>query len=83
MKSSVNNLDQNLIPQKHLLYWLLGLFFCLITFALIASAPVLAGTTVYQYDSLGRVIKITYANGSSVTYAYDKLGNRILVGKTQ
>jgi YD repeat-containing protein len=31
----------------------------------------------YGYDSLGRLVSVTYPNGSRVQYAYDKAGNRV------
>lgn len=33
----------------------------------------------YEYDELGRVVKVTYDNGSYVIYAYDAAGNRTTV----
>lgn len=33
-------------------------------------------TTTYEYDKLYRLTKITYGNGSSITYLYDANGNR-------
>ncbi len=33
-------------------------------------------TTSYSYDSLNRLISVTYSDGSSVTYEYDALNNR-------
>ncbi len=41
-----------------------------------AALPSHAGTTTYKYDTLGRVIEADYPDGSIVTYAYDKNGNR-------
>ncbi|MEI9902995.1 MAG: RHS repeat domain-containing protein [Asticcacaulis sp.] len=41
-----------------------------------AALPCHAGTTTYKYDTLGRVIEVDYPDGSIVTYAYDKNGNR-------
>lgn len=37
-----------------------------------------AQTTNYEYDKLYRLTKITYSNGSTVTYQYDANGNRVL-----
>lgn len=34
----------------------------------------------YEYDRLGRVTKITYQDGSVITYEYDKNGNIVSVG---
>jgi len=36
-----------------------------------------AQTTSYQYDKLYRLTKISYSNGSSISYAYDANGNRV------
>lgn len=41
-----------------------------------------AAETSYQYDALGRLIQVTYPDGSSVTYAYDAAGNRISVTRS-
>lgn len=30
----------------------------------------------YRYDDLGRIVSVTYANGSQMTYQYDAAGNR-------
>ena len=35
-----------------------------------------AQSVSYRYDNLGRVVQVTYSDGASVTYAYDKAGNR-------
>jgi len=32
--------------------------------------------TLYSYDSLDRLISVTYSDGTSVTYEYDALNNR-------
>lgn len=41
-----------------------------------ASTPAMAGSANYQYDSLGRLIKVTYSNGVVISYVYDAAGNR-------
>ena len=35
-----------------------------------------AGSSTNEYDSLGRLTKVTYSNGVVVTYVYDAAGNR-------
>ncbi|EIK43220.1 YD repeat protein [Cellvibrio sp. BR] len=46
------------------------------------SSSALAGTVVYKYDALGRVIEVVYSNGTRIIYTYDKAGNRTRVVKT-
>jgi len=31
----------------------------------------------YTYDNLNRLTKVVYGNGTTITYTYDALGNRI------
>lgn len=40
------------------------------------AAAAFAGSATYTYDSLGRVITITYSTGVVITYTYDAAGNR-------
>jgi YD repeat-containing protein len=44
-----------------------------------ASCAVAIGAQAqtYAYDGLGRLVRVTYPNGSVVVYTYDKAGNRI------
>ena len=51
---------------KHILYITAILFSCLQAFA-----------QTYNYDNLNRLIKVVYGNGTTVTYSYDELGNRL------
>lgn len=32
--------------------------------------------TTYDYDSLNRLVRVTYDSGFQITYAYDEVGNR-------
>lgn len=46
------------------------------------TGPVWGNTTAYQYDSLGRLSKVTMVINSTtttITYTYDALGNRTTV----
>ena len=42
-------------------------------------SAIYAGSATYTYDNLGRVTKVTYSNGKSITYSYDAAGNRVTV----
>ena len=53
--------------------------FILSTFLLLSMSTAYAGTATYTYDNLGRVTKVTYSNGKSITYTYDAAGNRVKV----
>lgn len=44
---------------------------------LAVSGLVQANGVTYAYDGLGRIIQANYANGGSIQYAYDAVGNRI------
>jgi YD repeat-containing protein len=46
------------------------------------AAPAHASGITYTYDALGRVITLTYDNGTQITYAYDAAGNRTTQGVT-
>jgi len=41
-----------------------------------ASAPTAQEAVQYGYDALGRVVTVTYGNGTVATYCYDPAGNR-------
>ena len=44
------------------------------------SAPPVSET--YSYDALGRIEKVTFSDGATVTYTYDLAGNRRAVVRT-
>lgn len=46
---------------------------------LLFGTSAFAGNTTYQYDALGRVIKVTYPDSKQICYAYDSAGNRTQV----
>lgn len=48
----------------------------------VATLPAQAGSATHTYDSLGRLSKVTYSNGTVVTYTYDAAGNRTTVVTT-
>lgn len=47
--------------------------------SLLLGTSAFAGNTTYQYDALGRVIKVTYPDSKQICYAYDSAGNRTQV----
>lgn len=55
--------------RQRLLYTLAFLFAMMQTFA--------QRTIKYEYDTMNRLTKVTYADGSTVSYTYDQLGNRL------
>lgn len=55
--------------KKHLKPW--HLLACL----LLASAAQ-AGSVSYTYDTLGRLTRAAYSNGTVIVYTYDASGNR-------
>lgn len=53
-----------------------------VSFVVIAGAAhAAAGTESYAYDARGRLISVTYPDGSTIGYAYDAAGNRTSSGK--
>jgi YD repeat-containing protein len=52
--------------------------------SLIISGTAVAATdsATYTYDNHGRIQTVTYANGTTITYAYDSAGNRTTVTTT-
>jgi YD repeat-containing protein len=54
----------------------------MVMLAMIAVVPAHAGSATHTYDSLGRLTKVTYSNGTVITYTYDAAGNRSTVVTT-
>ena len=48
----------------------------LITTILFLNACLIFAQTGYEYDNLNRLTKVTYDNGTTISYNYDELGNR-------
>lgn len=42
----------------------------------LAACAALAGSAANTYDSLGRLVQVTYSNGVVINYVYDAAGNR-------
>lgn len=42
----------------------------------LGACAALAGSAANTYDSLGRLITVTYSNGVVINYVYDATGNR-------
>ena len=51
----------------------LAAFLCLLP-----ASPVLAGSALYTYDNLNRLIQVQYDNGTIIQYTYDAAGNRLV-----
>jgi YD repeat-containing protein len=51
----------------------------LLLFAALSAAAAFAATTTYEYDTLGRLRKVTQDNGIQTTYTLDAAGNRLQV----
>lgn len=41
------------------------------------SGSAMAGTIAYSYDTLGRLVQVSYPNGAVIQYSYDQSGNRL------
>ena len=44
--------------------------------ALVTGSSIYAATVQYEYDSLNRLVRVTYDEGPAIEYSYDALGNR-------
>jgi YD repeat-containing protein len=50
---------------------------------LTASPTASLADVTFEYDSAGRLIKVTYSNGVAISYRYDASGNREVINTTQ
>jgi YD repeat-containing protein len=55
----------------------LALLIAFVSVALPSEAA--SGTATYSYDALGRLVQVTYNNGTTIAYTYDTAGNRVSV----
>lgn len=51
-------------------------FILAIVFGVVPGRAAWAGTTQYDYDTLGRLVKVISSSGAVTTYTYDNAGNR-------
>jgi YD repeat-containing protein len=71
---------KNIFKTKEvILFFLLPIFFAMLIF--IFPVISLFAADQYQYDSLGRLKKVTHDDGTTVEYNYDKTGNRTSSGE--
>jgi YD repeat-containing protein len=45
---------------------------------LLLTTPVLPNTAQYTYDNLNRLVQVQYDDGTTIQYAYDAAGNRLV-----
>lgn len=57
-------------------------FLILAVLILFFSSPAIAGTILFQYDELNRLIQTQRPDGTSIEYTYDAVGNRLSVVTT-
>lgn len=48
----------------------------------LSAAPTWASTNTNEYDDLGRLTKVTFEDGSTISYEYDPAGNITRVEET-
>jgi YD repeat-containing protein len=57
-----------------------GLLALLLAVVSLNCAMAVAGKEIYQYDVLGRLEKVTFADNTTIQYTYDSAGNRKTTG---
>ena len=57
----------------------IGSYLGVICVGMLIATSAVSGETKYEYDPLGRLVKVTYSDGSTVAYSYDQAGNRVAV----
>lgn len=50
--------------------------------AAVLGAPVIAANITVTYDASGRVVSVSYDDGSQVDYTYDQADNRTATNQT-
>ena len=70
---------RNVIHQNHVSKASVRILFAAaLTAIFCASAPCLAETLQYGYDSMQRLTRVTHPDGTTIDYDYDALGNRLM-----
>ena len=47
-------------------------------FCLLLITPIFAATAQYTYDNMNRLVQVQYDDGTTIQYAYDAVGNRLV-----
>lgn len=48
---------------------------CLLIVLMILGQALVSNAVKYEYDALNRLVRVTYDNGATINYQYDKGGN--------
>ncbi|MDB9999125.1 hypothetical protein OAE16_01640 [Porticoccaceae bacterium] len=65
-----------IFPNKNLSRILVFPYFSALLISALSAVSLGAQATTYEYDDLGRLIKVTQDSGSIIDYSYDPAGNR-------
>jgi len=57
---------------------IIKIIFWAILSCLLLASPALAVTIQYTYDNLNRLVQVQYDDGTTIQYAYDAAGNRLV-----